>query len=78
MMKHNTYLDALKSDYRQMLAKLHFAKQNATGFHALSFTEVEEAKEAYQSEEGKKILRNAYKVYFALEKLEKELETVED
>ena len=77
-MKHNTYLDAIKSDYRQMLAKLHFAKQNATGFHALSFTDVEEAKEAYQSEEGQKILRNAYKVFFALEKLEKELEVVND
>lgn len=76
-MTHNTYLDAMKSDYRQMIAKLHFAKQNAIGFHSLSFTDIEEAKEAYQSETGRKILRNAYKVFFALEKLEKELETVE-
>ena len=78
MMKHNTYLDAIKSDYKQMLAKLHFAKQNATGFHALSFSQLEDVKEAYQSEEGQKMLRNSYKVFFALEKLEKELETVED
>ncbi len=77
-MAHNTYLDALKSDYRQMLAKLHFAQNNASGFHSLSYTEVEEAKEAYESETGKKILRNAYRVFFALERLEKELEPVED
>ena len=77
-MAHNTYLDALKSDYRQMLAKLHFAQNNASGFHSLSYSEVEEAKEAYVSETGKKILRNAYRVFFALEKLEKELEPVED
>ena len=77
-MTHNTYLDAKKSDYRQMLAKLHFAKNNASGFHSLSFTEIEEAKEAYNSDEGKKILRNAYRVFCALEKLQKELETIED
>lgn len=76
-MAHNTYLDAIKSDYRQMLAKLHFAKNNASGFHSLSFSPLDEVREAYNSEEGRKMLRNAYKVFFALEKLEKELETVE-
>lgn len=77
-MAHNTYLDAVKSDYSKMLEHLRIAHENSKGFHALSFSTLQEVKEAYNSETGKKIQRNAYKVFCALEKLLKELETIED
>lgn len=78
MAQTNTYLEAIRSDYASMLETIALAKNNASGFHALSLSNLEEVKEAYQSEQGRKILRNAYKVFFALEKLEKELEQIED
>ncbi|MBR5043047.1 MAG: hypothetical protein IKX67_07380 [Bacteroidales bacterium] len=68
----------MRSDYDQMIAKLNLIKQNASGFHALSYSKLDEVNKAYQSEEGKKMLRNSYKVFFALEDLEKKLEPIEE
>ena len=78
MMMNNSYLDAIVADYRSMIEKLQIVEQNCTGFHALSFSTLEEVKEAYNSEKGKKIRRNAYKIYCALQALKESLETVED
>lgn len=79
-MAHNTYLDAVKSDYKNMLEHLRIAELNATGFLALAFSSasIEEAYNAYNSETGKAIRRNAYKIYAALDKLKEALEPVED
>ena len=76
MKQNNSYLDAVKADYHKMIEELRIVHEKTKGFHALSFSTLEEAKEAYNSETGRKIMRNVYKIFNALEGLQ--LEEIED
>lgn len=75
-MTHETYLRAIKSDYKSMIAKLERCEVMASGFEALSHSSIEESKQAYQSETGQKVLRNAKKIAKALAELRSALETI--
>lgn len=66
-MADKTYLDAVKNDYKVMLIELAGVYNKATGFKALAQSALPEVKEAYESEVGKAILRNAERVKSAIE-----------
>ena len=74
----NYMLNAIKADYQKMIEELRIVHEKTKGFHALSLSTLEESKQAYNSETGRAIMRNVYKVFNALESLQKELETIED
>lgn len=75
-MTHETYLRAIKSDYKSMMAKLERCEVMAQGFEALSHSSIKESKQAYESETGQKVLRNSKKIAKALADLRNSLEII--